>query len=183
MKVRRNVAHLGVFGYEGGRRSEIVGKALVGGAEASAGCGGGGRADTRGWFLIDRGIDDVRSIVSEQVFATQPVELDIADAVAGAKHGLRGDLVGQAQARGPVMAVRMHERAMVEVAAAGEDQDLHCGIEVIRQSAISIRSMAMRCRRCATGFSRYSQFDTPIFSTRMTRNLVFEYDICNWRPP
>ena len=45
--------------------------------------------------------DDVRAVEREQILAAQPVEVDVADAVAAAQHRLAVvDRVGQRRARG-----------------------------------------------------------------------------------
>ena len=66
--------------------------------------------------------DDVRTVEREQVLAAQPVEVDVADAVAAADHRLVVDRVGQAEARREVVAVGIDQRAVVDRAVLRLDQ-------------------------------------------------------------
>ena len=99
---------------------EAVGVSLLGRAEA------GGRrivqagakrlplVGTSGRKLIHDRIQDVRQVVGEQVLAAHAVEVDVADAVSGADHGLGEHVVSEADTRSPVVAIRVDQRAIVD---------------------------------------------------------------------
>src|SRR5204862_2306697 len=86
----RRVDHSG--GVSGGGVAEAVGERDIGGA------GRGGRNR-----VVDSGGDDGRWIVGEQIFASQAIEVDVADSETAADDRLWVEAVGQSDAWRPVI--------------------------------------------------------------------------------
>ena len=91
------------------RRAEAGGRRIVqAGAKRHAARGHHRRK------LIHDGIQNVRQVVGEQILAAHAIEVDVADAVTGADHRLRQNVVGEAEARSPVVAIRVDQRPIVD---------------------------------------------------------------------
>ena len=115
-QVGRNVADLGGNGAELIGRREVIGEAHVSGAEAGGRIGAGRGAEALGGHLVDDRVDDVGTVVAEQVLAAEAVEVDEADAIGRADGGLGAEAVGEADAGSPIVAIGVDERTAVEVA-------------------------------------------------------------------
>ena len=74
--------------------------------------------------------DHVRPVERQQVLAAEPVEVDVADAVAAAEHRLAVDRERHAEARREVVAIGIDQRALVDRAVLRLDQRVRVGIEV-----------------------------------------------------
>src|SRR6185312_8042145 len=111
-----DVANLGGSGVERGGRCEIVRKAESRGTETSAWCiiYRCASACALARDLIDDGIYHVRAIVGEKIFATEAVELYVADAVCAANDHLGSNAICQADPRRPIVVNRVHQCAIVK---------------------------------------------------------------------
>src|SRR5262245_59072335 len=58
--------------------------------------------------------DDVRPVESQQVFAAQSIEMDVTDPVTAANHRPIERVVCEADARRPVVVIRVNQRAIVK---------------------------------------------------------------------
>src|SRR5207244_789033 len=90
------------------RRGEIIRESKLGGTEARCWIGGY-RANTLAGKLIDDRVNNVGTVIRQQILATETIEVDVADAVGGADHRLGEQLVGQTDARGPILACWMNQ--------------------------------------------------------------------------
>ena len=63
-------------------------------------------------LLGDGNRHHVRTVERQQVFAAEAIEVDVAQAVGGAQHGLLVQAVGHAHPRRDVVAIRLHQRAI-----------------------------------------------------------------------
>src|SRR6185312_17329017 len=87
--VRGNVADLCLGRIESVRASEVIWEPEVSGAEAGAGRvtdRSANSADHGGRLPIDHRIHYIRSVISQQIFAAEPVELNVTNAIGAANN-------------------------------------------------------------------------------------------------
>src|SRR6185437_7224612 len=105
----------------------------VSGAEAGAGRvtdRSANSADHGGRLPIDHRIHYIRSVIGQQIFAAEPVELNVTDAIGAANNRLWIHAVCQADAGSPIVRVWVNQRAIIQAPALGEKHRVGRWVEV-----------------------------------------------------
>src|SRR5690606_31481272 len=101
-----------------GAVQKVSGESVLGSKEAAARLISGtqrlptGR-DSRRYLRLRHALNE-RSREAQNIFSAHAVEMDVTDAVAAAQHSLRCELIGSAQSRPEVIAVRFYQGAIVK---------------------------------------------------------------------
>ena len=158
-RVARDVIHAHVQRIEAGGRVVALGIARLRGAEAGAGVG---VADAQRLVdgLGDVETDHVRAVERQQVLAAEPVEVDVAEPVAGAHHGLVVHRPRGAEARREVVAIRVHQRAVVDRAVLRADQRVGRRIEVGEEVVLLVLRRAVLVAQA--GVERHVRADLDV---------------------